>query len=43
MPIWWNDKLMRWQVDEMKSWWNANLINWQVDRKLTKLQVDEMT
>ncbi len=22
MTSWWNDKLMKWQVDEMASWWN---------------------
>ncbi len=47
---WWNDKLMKWQVDEMTSWWNDKLMKWQVDEmtswwndKLIKWQVDEMT
>jgi hypothetical protein len=50
MTSWPNDKLTKWQVDQMTSWPNDKLTKWQVDKitswqndKLTKWQVDKMT
>ncbi len=52
---WWNDKLMKWlvdemAVDEMASWWNGKLMKMQVNEmaswfncNMMKLQVDEIT
>ncbi len=41
MTSWWNDKLMKWQTDEMTSWWNDKLIKWQVD-EMTSWWNDKM-
>ncbi len=50
MTGWWNDRLMKWQVDEMTGWWNDRLIKWHAievikwwNDILMKWQVDEMT
>ncbi len=32
MLSWWNDILIKCQVDEMASWCNAKLMKWQVDK-----------
>ncbi len=29
ITIWWNNKLMKWQVDKTVSWWNDKLIKLQ--------------
>ncbi len=50
MISWWNDNLMKWEVDEMRSWWNEKLMKWEADEmkswwneKLVKWKVDELT
>ncbi len=42
MTSWWNDKLMKRQIDEMTSWQNGKLMKWQVD-KMTSWQNHKMT
>ncbi len=39
MTGWWNDRLMKWQVDEMAGCQNAGWLNY----RLSKEQVDQMT
>ena len=46
---WWNEVLMKWSLDEMKSWWNEVLMKWSLDEMkswwnevLMKWSLDEM-
>ncbi len=46
MVSWWNGKLMKWKVDEIKSWQNSTATRWDQmvswwNSKLMKCQVDE--